>query len=66
MKSTVIKKEIILLEEKMKNLLKSGTMTKNQFAKKAHVNVTWIYPWLQGKRQTRFEQILDMAENLGL
>lgn len=64
MKSTQIKNEILILEEKLKNLIETGKMTVIEFSNKTKSNQNWVYPWRAGKKNASYEKILDMAKKL--
>lgn len=73
MKSAQFKKELILLEEKLLNLVESGTMTPKEFCLKTKSSRQWFYEWRNGNREKAgkkkhitCEKILDMASKLGM
>lgn len=74
MKSAIIKKEILLLEEKLKILIQSGDMTMDEFCEKTDSKYPWVCDWKNGKlkksngdpRGASRDKILDMASKLGM
>jgi transcriptional regulator with XRE-family HTH domain len=66
MKCAIIKKEILLLEEKMKNLIESGKMSVKDFSHKSGLSLPVTYDWRNGKFKPSADKILDMASRLGV
>ncbi len=71
--SAEIKNDLIILEEKLKNLMESGDMTVNEFVRKSGASYPWVCDWKNGKlkknktgkpRHASYEKILDMASKL--